>query len=220
MFTCEAMLFDMDGVLVDSKALVERLLKRWATSRGIPFSHIDSIYHGRTTVETVRLVAPHLDAEQEVRYLDSAEREDTEGLVAFADAAQILAALPEDRWAIVTSAPRATAVSRLKHVGLSLPRVLVSGDDVKNGKPDPEPYRLGAARLGFDPARCVVIEDAPAGIASGRAAGAIVIAVASTFEKESLVDADTVVDSLEELSVDVGETLLRVSVSERYEAFI
>lgn len=213
MINCEAILFDMDGVLVDSTALVERVMRQWAKAHDIQFSRIASIYHGRTTMETLRLAAPHLNAEREARYLDAIERNETEGLMAFGGAAQLLPALPDERWGIVTSAPNVTAVSRLKHVGLPLPRVLVSADHVVNGKPAAEPYLLAAARLGVEPSRCVVIEDAPAGMAAGRAAGATVIAVASTFERENLVDADVVIDSLEELIVDSGKMHLQVSLA-------
>src|SRR5689334_7305466 len=156
-------------------------MRAWAERHGLPFARIATLHHGRPTVETVRLVAPHLDVEAEARSIERAETEDLHGLRVFAGAARLLAALPPDRWAIVTSGTHALATTRLAHVGLRKPTVLVTADDVARGKPAPDPYLTPARKLGVAPGRCVVIEDAPAGVAAGRAAGARVIAVASTM---------------------------------------
>jgi sugar-phosphatase len=198
---CDAIIFDLDGVLVDSNGIAERHLRAWTARHNVPFERVATLHHGRTTVETIRLVAPHLDAEVEASLLEGAEAVDTDGLVAFAGAARLLARLPLGRWAIATSGTRRTATIRLAHVGLVPPDVLITADDVVTGKPSPEPYLLAARRLGIDPTRCVVVEDAPAGIASARAAGARVVAVTSTNSANNLADADVVVDCLTDLSV-------------------
>ncbi len=198
---CDAIIFDLDGVLVDSNGIAERHMRAWTERHGISFDHIASLHHGRTTVETIRLVAPHLDAKTEAALLEGAEAVDTDGLVAFARAAQLLASLPPDLWAIATSGTRQTAMIRLSHVGLPLPGVLVTADDVAAGKPSPEPYLLAATRLGIDPTRCVVIEDAPAGIASARAAGARVIGVTSSNSEYKLAGADIIVGRFADLRV-------------------
>jgi sugar-phosphatase len=208
---CDAIIFDLDGVLVDSNGIAERHLRAWADRHGVSFEHIASLHHGRTTVETIRLVAPQLDAKVEAALLEGAEAVDTDGLVAFAGANQLLAGLPRERWAIATSGTRQTATIRLSHVGLALPNVLVTADDVAAGKPSPEPYLLAARRLGMDPTRCVVIEDAPAGITSARAAGARVIGVTSTNSADKLAGADIVIGRLAALQVTTDNSKLVVS---------
>jgi len=208
---CDAIIFDLDGVLVDSNGIAERHLRAWTERHDVPFERIAAIHHGRTTVETIRLVAPHLDAEAEASLLEGAEAVDTVGLVAFAGAAQLLAGLPRGRWAIATSGTRRTATIRLAHAGLFPPDVLVTADDVVEGKPSPEPYLLAAKRLGMDPTRCAVVEDAPAGVASARAAGARVVGVTSTNSGEALAGADIIVDRLAELGVVAANGTLVIS---------
>lgn len=210
-FACDAVLLDFDGVLVDSNAISERQMRTWAERHGVPFARIAAIHHGRPTVETVRLVAPHLDVEAEARLIERAETEDTDGLVAFAGATRLLSALPDGRWAIVTSGTRRLAETRLAHVGFRRPSVLVTADDVQRGKPAPDPYLVAAERLGVAPKRCVVVEDAPAGVAAARAAGARVIAVASSMSPAALTDADVVVAGLDDLSVEIESGALTLA---------
>ena len=212
--TCDAIIFDLDGVLVDSNGIAERHLRAWTERHSVSFEHIASLHHGRTTVETIRLVAPHLDAKVQAALLEGAEAVDTDGLTAFAGAARLLAGLPPERWAIATSGTRQTATIRLTHVGLPVPKVLVTADDVTTGKPSPEPYLLAARRLGIDPTRCVVIEDAPAGIASARAAGARIVGVASTNSAHNLAGADVIVGRLADLRVTADNGTLVVSWGE------
>jgi len=204
-FRCDAIIFDLDGVLVDSNAIAERHLRAWADRHDVPFEHISAIHHGRPTVETVRSVAPHLDAEIEASSMERAEGDDTDGLVPFAGAERLLACLPRQRWAIVTSGTRRTATARLTHVGLPAPDVLVTADDVVNGKPAPDAYLLAAGHLGVAPSRCVVVEDAPAGVASAQAAGARVVAVASSVSSGALVGANVVLARLEDLHAEVTD---------------
>jgi sugar-phosphatase len=147
-------------------------------------------------------VAPHLDAEREAMMMESAEACDVEGLAAFPGASRLLAQLAEHPWAIATSCKRGTACSRLEYLGLPCPRVLVTAEDVRNGKPSPEPYLLAAQRLGLEPSACVVVEDAPAGIVSARAAGARVIAVASSLPEADLGGADVIIRQLEDLRIE------------------
>jgi sugar-phosphatase len=210
---CDAVIFDLDGILVDSNAISERHWRVWAEHRAIPFEQIAAIHHGRPTVETIRLVAPHLHAETEAHEKEAVEADDTLGLVVFDGATRLLSRLTPERWAIVTSGTRRTVATRLAHLGLPTPQVLVTADDVAHGKPAPDPYLLAAERLGLAPSRCVVVEDAPAGVASARAAGAVVIGVASTNSAIALVDADVVVARLADIEIDTDTTdgALRVS---------
>jgi sugar-phosphatase len=183
---CAAILFDMDGTLVDSTACVERQWRRWAARHGLELEPILKVSHGRTTAETVRLVAPHLATEEEIRSFDVAEAEDTEGLKAVRGAVAFVSAVPEDRWAVVTSAPRRLARVRLECAGIPLPRWIVCADDVSRGKPHPEPYLTAARLVGYPPQGCLAIEDAQAGVEAARAAGMQVLGITTTMSREEL----------------------------------
>lgn len=192
-------LFDLDGVLVDSRPLIEEIWRAWAVPRGLDETRFIRVAHGRRTSETLREVAPHLDIVRETAALDAMEELATDGLVAIPGAAALLASLAPDTWAIVTSGSRAVARLRLTTAGLPIPPVMVTGDEVERGKPDPEPYLLGAQRTGADPADCVVVEDSPAGIAAGKAAGMRVAAVTTTHRAFALAEADVVLSRLSDL---------------------
>jgi len=183
---CEALLFDLDGVLIDSHKCVMRHWEEWARQHGLKLDDVMKVAYGVRTVETMRMVAPHLDAEKEAERFAILELADTEGVVAMEGALPLLERLPKEAWGIVTSGSRKLALARLRSAGLPVPGVLVSGDDVRQGKPAPEPYLVGASRLGKPTQACLVIEDAPAGIEAARAAGMQVISVATTHSREEL----------------------------------
>lgn len=209
---CHAIIFDLDGVLVDSRALIERHWRRWAAEHDIGFEEIEEVYHGRSSADVIREVAPHLDAEAEARRKRDREATDTEGLTTFDGAEALLQSLPADRWTIATSGTRKTATARLAHAGLPQPDTLVTADDVEAGKPHPDPYLLAARRLDVDPEQSLVLEDAPAGVTAARRAGAHVIGVAATSLAEALSDADTVIQRLTNLEVEpTGDGRLRVA---------
>jgi mannitol-1-/sugar-/sorbitol-6-phosphatase len=193
---CAAILFDLDGVLMDSGAAVERVWERWAARHGIDVAHVLAEIHGRRASDSMRALAPWLDAEAEARGLEETEIGDTDGVVALPGAKSLLESLPAGSWAVATSGTRRLATTRLVHGGLPEPNVLVTAEDVKHGKPDPEPYLVAAEKLGVEPSRCLVVEDAPAGIAAGRAAGAAVLGVATTFAAAELGGADYLAPSL------------------------
>jgi sugar-phosphatase len=180
---CEAVLFDMDGTLVDSTAVVERRWAIWAARRGVPLDEILAISHGRPTLDTLTLIAPQWATAEEAAALDAAEASDTDGLAAVIGAGALAAALPAGRWGVVTSAGRALAIARLTAAGLPVPDVLVTSDDVRPGKPHPGGYLEAARRLGASPERCLVFEDAPVGVRAGLAAGATVIGLTTTFAR-------------------------------------
>lgn len=203
--TCDAIIFDLDGVLVDSNAISERHWKRWAEERGVSYEAIAESHHGRPTAEIIREVAPDLDAEAEAQRKEGREATDTDGLRAFEGAAALIEGLPDGRWTIATSGRHRTATTRLSHTGLPQPNTLVTADDVDNGKPAPDPYLLAAERLGMDPKRCVVFEDAPAGVEAAQRAGAQVVAVASTNPPDALGAAEVVVRRLAEVRVEPSE---------------
>lgn len=198
---CSAFLFDLDGVLVDSRAVVERTCRRWALRHDLDPEKVLRIAHGRRTRDTVTAVAPHLDMDREVAWLDAAELADVDGLCEVPGVRQFLAALPAGSWAVVTSCGRALAELRLTSVGLPNPKVVVTSEDVSHGKPAPEGYQLGAKRLCHAAATCVVFEDAPPGIAAGRAAGARVIALSTTHPGSDFTGAEAIVPDFTGLRV-------------------
>ena len=190
------LLFDMDGVLMSSIGSVERSWQRYAVSRGLDPEHAIHLAHGRRAIETVRALRPDLDDATELRYIEDLEVEDNEGLVVLPGVKELLAALPEGSWAVVTSATERLARSRMAHAGIIIPRHFVTAETVTQGKPHPEPYRHGAALLGAAPADCLVVEDAPAGVGSGKAAGCPVLAVLTTYPPETLMEANWRVPTL------------------------
>ncbi len=213
-FKCSAILFDLDGVLVDSTPSVSRQWSLWARENHIDPKRAVEIAHGRRTIESVRLLAPHLDAEAETKKIENREVADNEGVVVMRGAAKLLESLPAGLWCVVTSGTRRLAAARLKVGDLPVPKVLISADDVVNGKPDPEPYLKGAEQLKMSPAKCLVIEDAPAGIAAAHAAGMKVIALTTTYPASSLQEADAVVPALKDVTVSVSDDGLTVELNE------
>ena len=196
-------LFDLDGVLVDSTACVERAWRKWAARHDLDPDSVMAVAHGRRTVETVSLVAPHLVVADEVAALEGVEAHTTEGVYEIPGARQLLERLPDDAWAIVTSGTRSVATHRIRHTGLPMPRVLVCADEIDRGKPHPEGYLTAAARLGRAPADCVVIEDTPPGLEAARAAGMRSIGIAGTYPASALTIADLVVPSLTALPAEL-----------------
>jgi mannitol-1-/sugar-/sorbitol-6-phosphatase len=187
--------------LVDSTRAVDREWRLWAQRKGLDGDAIMAIAHGVRTVEVIQRVAPHLDAEAEARQIEDEEAGDQDGVAVMPGAAALLRSIPLGRWGVVTSGSRPLASARLRFCGLPVPEVLVTSDDVTNGKPHPEPYLKGAARLAYKPADCLVIEDAPAGIRSARAGGFKVVGITSTYAADALGLADAVIGRLEQIRV-------------------
>lgn len=178
-----AFLFDMDGTLLNSIIAAERVWTIWAQRHDLDVAAFLPTIHGVRSVDTIRrLNLPGLDPVLEAEGISRAEIEDVEGVVSIEGAARLLASLPAERWAIVTSAPRALAEARLKAAGLELPVNLITAEDVSQGKPAPDCFLLAAKRLGVDIRDCLVFEDAPAGIAAAEAAGASVMVITATHE--------------------------------------
>ena len=200
-FSCRAILFDLDGVLVDSAECVERTWRKWATDHELDPERVIAVAHGRRTIETVQLVAPQLSAEAELASLAASEATISEGIYEIGGARELLERLPADSWAVVTSGIRAVAEFRMRHARLPVPPVMICADEITRGKPDPEGYLTAAAQLGRSPGECIVIEDAQAGIESAQAAGMRVIAIATTYPPGRLGAADAVVAQLTDLQV-------------------
>jgi len=187
--SCQAVLFDLDGVLIDSTPAVARVWHRWALEHGLDPEEVVRLAHGRPSQTTIRELLPNADLAAEDREVERREMEDIEGVVLLPGAQRLLDSLPLERWTIATSCTRPLAEVRLRAAGLPIPKKLITSSDVKNGKPHPEPYQKAAALLGFSPSHCIVVEDAPAGVRAGKAAGARVIGFPTTMAVDDLESA-------------------------------
>jgi sugar-phosphatase len=194
-FDCSAVVFDLDGVLVDSAAHVEQQWRRWASARGLRPEPFLRVCHGRRALETIRMAAPHLDAEAEVRAFIPLEEATSAPIGPLPGAQRLLTTLPIGTWAVATSGIRPVATSRLRRAGLPVPPVLICAEDVTRGKPSPDAFLLAARSLGLPPEQCLVVEDAPAGVQAARAAEMGVIALTTTHSADQL-GADACTESL------------------------
>ena len=201
-------LFDLDGVLVDSTPAVARCWSRWAVQFGFNADEVVRQAHGRPSIMTLRELIPNSDYEEENRKMEQWEIEDTDGVVPLPGVMELLRALPADQWAIVTSCTRPLAEVRIQVAGLPWPKKLVTSADVQRFKPEPDPYLKGAELLGLSPTDCVVVEDAPAGIKAGRSAGSRVLALRTTEVDEFLRDAGAtwIVNDLSRVTLKLGGT--------------
>jgi sugar-phosphatase len=211
-FSSKAIIFDLDGVLVDSAECIERTWRAWAMRNQLDPESVIAVAHGRRAIETVQLVAPQLSADAELDSLAASESTTSEGVYEITGARELLEMLPSDKWAVVTSGIRAVAEFRLRHAGLPVPPVMICADEISRGKPDPEGYLTAAERLGYSPAECLVIEDAPAGIESACAAGMRVIAITTTYPPRMLTGADAIVERLTDLSVVLDRNQIRIHI--------
>jgi mannitol-1-/sugar-/sorbitol-6-phosphatase len=211
---CAAILFDLDGVLVDSAACIEAILRDWAARHHLDAEHVIAMAHGRRTVETIPMVAPHLSLNEEVAALAESESTTTEGVFEVPGARELLQGLPSDKWAVVTSGIRSVATLRIRHTNLPKPAVLICADEITHGKPHPEGYLTAARRLGVDPRECVVVEDAPPGLEAARAAGMRSIGVVGTYPADALTIATHTIRSFSALRVtptEHGTLVIRIS---------
>jgi mannitol-1-/sugar-/sorbitol-6-phosphatase len=191
-------LSDLDGVLVDSHASIMRAWRSWGAAHGLDAAVVEAVEQGRPSGEVITALTPGLDAAAESRALDALQAQDTGDVVALPGAADLLRGLGPDRVAVVTSCTAELATARLRAAGLEPPAVLITADRLRRGKPDPEGYLLAARELGADPSECVVLEDAPAGVQAGRAAGMRVVALLTTHAPEDLAEADERAESVAE----------------------
>ncbi|MGH9498765.1 MAG: HAD family hydrolase [Terriglobales bacterium] len=207
---CRGVLFDLDGVLINSTPAVTRVWKKWALRHGLDPEDVVVRAHGRPSIATIRELLPRADAENENRLVERAEIEDTAGVVPLPGAQELLRALPADGWTIVTSCTRPLAEVRLRAAGLKIPEKMVTCSDVEKGKPHPEPYLKGAAGLGLNAADCVVVEDVPVGIRAGKAAGARVIGLRTTVNDEELraAGADWIAGSCADIEAGLNELVI------------
>jgi sugar-phosphatase len=206
----DAVLFDMDGTLVDSTEAVTRTWARWAGQHGLDVGPVMHVVHGRPAKDSIRMLLPDCDVEAEFAWILAAELEDTGGVAAIAGAKDLLATIGE-RWAIFTSAARPLAQHRLRIAGLPEPKVLVTFERLRRGKPDPEGYLLAAREIGARPERCLVVEDTPIGTAAGKAAGMRVLGIGTTSSRETL-HCDAWVPDFRSVGVEIDSLGVRVNI--------
>jgi sugar-phosphatase len=211
---CSALLFDLDGVLIDSTPAVQRVWHRWAVEHGLDPEAVVYMAHGRPSRSTIRELLPNSDIDREDHEVERREIEDLDGVVLLPGAQNLLNSLPPDRWTIATSCTRRLAEVRLRVAGLPIPATMITSSDVKIGKPDPEPYLKAAAKLGFAASDCIVVEDAPAGARAGKAAGARVIAFLTTMLRRDLEDAgaDWVVQNCSDIAASCDGDRLQLGL--------
>jgi len=211
---CRGLLFDLDGVLVDSTPAVARVWTIWARKHGFDPEETVRKAHGRPSLATIRELLPNADHEQENALVERMEIEDVSDVVPLPGTLALLGSLPADRWTVVTSCTRALALVRLRVAGLPVPQKMVTSTDIVNGKPHPEPYLKGAELLGIAPQDCVVFEDAPAGIRSGKAAQSRVVAFQTTEDDERLrlAGADWIVRDASAVRAVAGDAAQEISL--------
>ena len=199
---CSAVLFDLDGVLIDSTPAVTRVWRQWAMEHGFDPEQVVARVHGRPSLATVREYLPTADQAAENREIERREIEDADGIITLPGARELLLQLPAKRWTIATSCTRSLAEVRLRAAGLPVPERIVTSTEVTLGKPHPEPFLKAAAKLGFPASECVVVEDVAAGIRAGKAAGATVIAFRTTVEEPELrrAGADFILNNCADIS--------------------
>ncbi|MFU8772106.1 MAG: HAD-IA family hydrolase [Anaerolineales bacterium] len=200
---CQAIIFDLDGVLVDSIPGVLRIWREWARIHGLNHPDLDTLAITARTEEAVQQLVPHLDVFAEVQYLEEQEATAIEGLRPISGAAFLLKSLPPESWSVFTSVRRETALAKLRAANLPEPRILISGDQVQHGKPAPHGYLLAAEQIGVDPRECLVVEDTPVGIEAAAAGGIPVIALATTHSPEKLIGAQVILSDLNAIQVTV-----------------
>lgn len=210
MIEAKALLFDLDGTLIDSVSSGTRCWHRWAEEFGVDPARLADI-HGRRSAETVALLLPEQQGAQALARIDELEIDDAVNVRPLPGAAELLASLPTDIWGIVTSCSAGLAAARIAGAGLPAPPLLVTAGDVTRGKPDPEPYLFAAAKLGVEPGQCAGVEDTPRGISSVRAAGMAVVAIAPPHADG--LDADLVVETPGHLHVAGTDPMLVASRS-------
>jgi sugar-phosphatase len=211
--TANGILFDMDGVLISSIGSVRRSWRLWAKMYDVPNAEEYEVPHGVRAIDIVKQLRPDIDPHEGLRVIEDIEVNDVADLTVLPGVKKLLDCLPSDRWAIVTSSTGRLLLARLKAAGLPVPERIISADTVERGKPDPEPYRRGADLLGFRAEDCLVVEDAPSGVGSGKAAGCRVLGVLGTHLAADLRQADWVVGSLEGMAVTAKADVLELRFS-------
>lgn len=211
-FTVSAILFDLDGVLANSIAVLEEAWGIWCAEHGLDYETVMAVAHGRRKSEILAIVAPELDPIPEMQHIMDLEYSRIASVKPVLGARDLVEMIPAGKWAIGTSGERPGAFARLAQVGITPPPVLIAAEDVAQGKPNPEVYLKAAAGIGMPPAECLVFEDAPAGIAAARAAGMTAVAVLTTYPASAFPHADAMIADFLGATAKVHEGKLQISL--------
>ena len=203
----DAIIFDLDGVIVDTRVVVEKVWFEWAVKNEKNWENVKNNIHGKRTVEIIRQFAPELNEESIVKIIEDKQAEDIDNICVGEGALECLKIIKDCKWAVVTSNTRTAALDKIGNVQFTVPDVLITGDDVKNGKPSPEGYLMAASRLGVEPENCLVVEDSPAGVKAGKNADMFVVGVKTTHMGSFLRNADIIVTSLNDLRITCSDGL-------------
>jgi sugar-phosphatase len=208
---CPAVLFDADGTLIDSTPMVERAARQWAAEYGVDADAYLAVAHGRRTSDSIAEFLPPEKVREATERLDALEAADVDSVMAIPGAQELIAAMNGLPWAVVTSMDPVQLAARSNAAGIPLPEVTVTAFDVERGKPHPSGYLQAATRLGHDPHACVVIEDSPAGVQAGRAAGCTVIAVTTSHARSDLTEADLIIPDLRPITATPDSLQINVT---------
>jgi len=211
--SCQGILFDLDGTLVDSWKCVEYAWQSWCFEHGLPYNDLVERFNGTRAIDIVKTLKPELDPEQELAKLNNLELSQAKNISLIPGALEIIKLIPKNKWGIVTSGTQEVAHHKLNYAKIDLPNVLITAEKITQGKPHPQGYLKAASMLNIDPKQCLVFEDAPQGLKAARTAGMKVIALSTTFPASALSEADACIDNYNCINISLDNSQIDISIT-------